>query len=97
MIIAGVVAGLTRRQVLERFNEIVKFAELETFIDQPVRTFSSGMLMRLAFSVAVHTDPEILLVDEVLAVGDVGFQYKCLDRIAQFKRNGCAICWSRTT
>jgi homopolymeric O-antigen transport system ATP-binding protein len=91
VIVAGVVAGLTRRQVVARFDEIVKFAELETFIDQPVRTFSSGMLMRLAFSVAVHTDPEILLVDEVLAVGDVGFQYKCLERIARFKENGCAI------
>jgi len=91
VIVAGVVAGLTRRQVLERFNDIVDFAELETFIDQPTRTFSSGMLMRLAFAVAVHTDPEILLVDELLAVGDVGFQYKCLERIARFKQDGCAI------
>lgn len=89
--VAGVVAGLTRREVRERFASIVKFAELETFIDNPVRTFSSGMVMRLAFSVAVHTDPEVLLVDEVLAVGDVGFQYKSLERIAEFKRNGCAI------
>jgi lipopolysaccharide transport system ATP-binding protein len=89
--LAGVVAGLTRREVRKRFDSIVKFAELEAFIDRPVRTFSSGMLMRLAFSVAVHTDPEILLVDEVLAVGDVGFQYKCVDRIGEFKRNGCAI------
>ena len=91
VIIAGVVAGLTRRQVLDRFDDIVAFAELETFIDQPVRTYSSGMLMRLAFAVAVHTNPEILLVDELLAVGDVGFQYKCLDRITQFKQRGCAI------
>lgn len=91
VLVAGVVAGLTRRQVQERFAAIVNFAELETFIDNPVRTFSSGMLMRLAFAVAVHTDPEILLVDEVLAVGDVGFQYKCVERIAQFKHNGCAI------
>jgi lipopolysaccharide transport system ATP-binding protein len=89
--LAGVVAGLTRREVRERFDSIVTFAELEAFVDRPVRTFSSGMLMRLAFSVAVHTDPDILLVDEVLAVGDVGFQYKCVERIAEFKRNGCAI------
>jgi lipopolysaccharide transport system ATP-binding protein len=89
--VAGVVAGLTRREVRERFASIVEFAELETFIDNPVRTFSSGMVMRLAFSVAVHTDPEVLLVDEVLAVGDVGFQYKSLQRIAEFKQNGCAI------
>ena len=91
IVVAGVIAGLTRREVLDRFDAIVKFAELETFIDNPVRTFSSGMLMRLAFAVAVHTDPEILLVDEVLAVGDLGFQYKCLERIAEFRRDGCAV------
>ena len=84
--VAGVVAGLTRREVSERFDAIVDFAELEKFIDDPVRTYSSGMRMRLAFSVAIHTDPEILLVDEVLAVGDVGYQYKCLDRIAEILR-----------
>jgi lipopolysaccharide transport system ATP-binding protein len=89
--VAGVIAGLTRREVQDRFAAIVEFAELEAFIDNPVRTFSTGMRMRLAFAVAAHTDPEILLVDEVLAVGDLGFQYKCLERIAEFKRNGCAI------
>lgn len=89
--LAGVVAGLTRAEVRQRFDSIVSFAELEAVVDHPLRTFSSGMQMRLAFSVAVHTDPEILLVDEVLAVGDVGFQYKCVDRIAAFKRSGCAI------
>jgi homopolymeric O-antigen transport system ATP-binding protein len=89
--VAGVVAGLTRREVRERLASIVRFAEIEPFIDHPVRTLSSGMLMRLAFAVAVHTDPEILLVDEVLAVGDLGFQSKCLERIAEFKRHGCAI------
>ena len=89
--VAGVVAGLTRSEVRERFAAIVGFAEIEAFIDNPVRTLSSGMLMRLAFAVAAHTDPEVLLVDEVLAVGDLAFQYKCLDRIAEFKRNGCAI------
>jgi len=89
--VAGVIAGLTRREVRQRFASIVTFSELEPFIDSPVRTFSSGMLMRLAFSVIAHTDPEILLVDEVLAVGDLGFQYKCLERIAEFKQTGCAI------
>jgi lipopolysaccharide transport system ATP-binding protein len=91
VLLAGVIAGLTRRDVRTRFDSIVAFSELEAFIDNPVRTFSSGMLMRLAFAVAVHTDPEILLVDEVLAVGDLGFQYKCLERIAEFKQRGCAI------
>lgn len=91
LFVAGVVAGLTRREVRERYAAIVAFAELEDFIDNPVRTFSTGMLMRLAFSVAVHTDPEILLVDEVLAVGDQAFQEKCLQRIAEFKQKGCAI------
>jgi lipopolysaccharide transport system ATP-binding protein len=89
--VAGVVAGLIRREVRERLASIVRFAEIEPFIDHPVRTLSSGMLMRLAFAVAVHTAPEILLVDEVLAVGDLGFQSKCLERIAEFKRQGCAI------
>jgi lipopolysaccharide transport system ATP-binding protein len=89
--LAGVVAGLTRAEVRQRLDSIMEFAELESVVDHHLRTFSSGMLMRLAFSVAVHTDPEILLVDEVLAVGDVGFQYKCVDRIAAFKRSGCAI------
>jgi homopolymeric O-antigen transport system ATP-binding protein len=89
--VAGVIAGLTRHEVQERFASIVAFAELETFIDNPLRTFSSGMVMRLAFSVAAHTDPDVLLVDEVLAVGDLAFQYKCLERIAEFKQNGCAI------
>ncbi len=89
--IGGVIAGLTRREITERFDDIVAFAELETFIDAPLRTYSSGMQMRLAFSVAVHIDPDVLLIDEVLAVGDLAFQRKCLDRIAQFKENGCAI------
>jgi lipopolysaccharide transport system ATP-binding protein len=89
--ISGVIAGLTRRQVAERFDSIVEFAELEEFIDNPLRTYSTGMKMRLAFAVAVHIDPDILLVDEVLAVGDMAFQQKCLDRIAQFKEAGCTI------
>lgn len=88
LILAGVMHGLTREEVLSRLDEIVSFAELWDVIDDPVRTFSSGMFMRLGFSVAVHTDPDILLVDEVLAVGDAGFVAKCRDRIAQLRSDG---------
>lgn len=77
----GLLLGLSRKQVQERFKEIVAFAELGDFIDQPVRTYSSGMYMRLAFSVAVHVEADILLLDEVLAVGDMRFQAKCLQRL----------------
>jgi lipopolysaccharide transport system ATP-binding protein len=90
-IVTGVLSGLTRRQVRERFDSIVAFAEVEEFIDNPMRTYSTGMQMRLAFSTAVHTDPDVLLIDEILSVGDIAFQRKCLDRIAQFKASGCAI------
>ncbi|MBD1913101.1 MULTISPECIES: ABC transporter ATP-binding protein [unclassified Leptolyngbya] len=89
--VSAIVAGLPRQEVTRRFDQIVAFAELEGFIDNPVRTYSSGMMMRLAFSVAVHTDPEILLVDEFLSVGDLSFQSKCLNRIAEMKEQGCAI------
>lgn len=89
--VCGIVAGLTRRQVAQRLAAIVEFAELEQFIDNPVRTYSTGMQMRLAFSVAVHTNPDVLLVDEFLSVGDLSFQAKCLQRIAQLKDAGCAI------
>jgi ABC-2 type transport system ATP-binding protein/lipopolysaccharide transport system ATP-binding protein len=80
--------GLSRAQIDQRFNEIVSFAELEDFIDDPVRTYSSGMYMRLGFSVAIHTNPDILLIDEVLAVGDVAFIHKCHDIISEFRRRG---------
>ncbi len=89
--VAGVIGGLTRQEVADRFDDIVTFAELESFIDNPIRTYSTGMQMRLAFAVATHIDPEILLIDEVLSVGDLAFQHKCLNRIAQFKEKGCAI------
>lgn len=89
--VTAIVAGLPRREVARRFNQIVDFAELEGFIDNPVRTYSTGMMMRLAFSVAVHTNPQILLVDEFLSVGDLSFQAKCLNRIAEMKEHGCAI------
>jgi lipopolysaccharide transport system ATP-binding protein len=86
--ISGVISGLTRRQVSERFDSIVAFAELEEFIDSPLRTYSSGMQMRLAFAVAVHIEADVLLIDEVLAVGDAAFQRKCLERIARFTQEG---------
>lgn len=89
--VSAVVAGLTRREVEQRFEAIVAFAELEAFIDNPVRTYSTGMQMRLAFAVAIHTEPDVLFVDEFLSVGDVAFQAKCLDRIGSLKRNGCAV------
>ena len=87
----GVILGLTRRQVAERLDRIIEFAELRPFIDAAVRTYSSGMKMRLAFSVAVHTDAEILIVDEVLAVGDEEFQEKCFALMEEFKARGKAI------
>ena len=83
--------GLTKRDIQRRFDEIVEFAELTEFIDAPVKTYSSGMYMRLGFAVAIHVDPDVLLVDEVLAVGDEGFTHKCLDKFAEFKRRGRTI------
>jgi lipopolysaccharide transport system ATP-binding protein len=87
----GVISGLTRQEAARRLSSIVAFAELEEFIDHPLHTYSTGMEMRLGFSVAVHTDPEILLIDEILAVGDLAFQHKCIERIAQFRADGCTI------
>lgn len=89
--INGVISGLLRKEVVQRFDDIVQFSELEEFIDSPLRTYSTGMRMRLAFSVAVNIDPDILLIDEVLAVGDSAFQLKCLERIDEFKGKGCTI------
>ncbi|MDQ3486342.1 MAG: ABC transporter ATP-binding protein [Acidobacteriota bacterium] len=89
--INGIMLGLTKREITRRFDEIVEFAELQEFIDAPVKNYSSGMYMRLGFAVAIHVDPEVLLVDEVLAVGDEGFTHKCLDKFAEFKRRGKTI------
>ena len=89
--INGIMLGLTKSQVQDRFDEIVDFAELREFIDAPVKTYSSGMYMRLGFAVAIHVDPDVLLVDEVLAVGDEGFTHKCLDKFAEFRRRNKTI------
>ena len=89
--INGIMLGLTKREITKRFDEIVEFAEMQDFIDAPVKTYSSGMYMRLGFAVAIHVDPDVLLVDEVLAVGDEGFTHKCLDKFAEFKRRGKTI------
>jgi len=85
VLLNGVLMGLTRREVQDRVDEIIAFSELETFIDRPLRTYSSGMVARLGFSVAVHLEPKILLVDEALAVGDEAFQRKCLARMMAFR------------
>jgi lipopolysaccharide transport system ATP-binding protein len=85
IVLNGILLGLTRREVLERVDEIIAFSELEQFIDGPLRTYSSGMVARLGFSVAVHLNPSILLVDEALSVGDEAFQQKCLRRMQQFR------------
>ena len=89
--INGIMLGLSRHEVAQRFDEIVDFAELRPFIDAPVKTYSSGMYMRLGFAVAIHVNPDVLLIDEVLAVGDEGFTRKCLDKIGEFRRHGRTI------
>jgi ABC-type polysaccharide/polyol phosphate transport system ATPase subunit len=91
--LSGSIYGLKRRYVRERMDEIVSFAELERFIDLPVRTYSSGMHMRLGFAIAVHVDADILLLDEVFAVGDEAFQRKCIGKILQFKERGGTVCF----
>jgi ABC-2 type transport system ATP-binding protein len=87
----GSILGLSRREIEKVFDEIVAFAELDKFIDMQVRHYSSGMYVRLGFAVAVNVDPEILLIDEVLAVGDEAFARKCLERVARFQREGRTI------
>ena len=89
--INGIMLGLSKREITRRFDEIVEFAELQDFIDAPVKTYSSGMYVRLGFAVAINVDPDVLLVDEVLAVGDEAFAHKCLDKFAEFKRRGKTI------
>jgi lipopolysaccharide transport system ATP-binding protein len=91
LFVNAIIGGLTHREVEARLETIVAFSELEEYIDSPLRVYSSGMQMRLAFSIAIHSDPDILMIDEVLAVGDLAFQRKCLDRIEQVKTSGCTI------
>ena len=89
--INGVILGLTRKEIQEKYDEIVQFAELEDFIEHPVKGYSSGMFMRLGFSIAINVNPDILLIDEVLAVGDASFVPKCLDKINEFRRHNKTI------
>ena len=87
----GVLLGLTRSLVAQKLQSIIDFSELGAFIDQPVRTYSTGMMARLGFSVVAHLEPEILLIDEVLAVGDASFQKKCLETMAEFRKKNVTI------
>jgi len=91
IVLNGVLMGLTRKAVREKLDRIIDFSELGNFIDQPIRVYSSGMLARLGFSVIAHLDPEILLIDEVLAVGDMSFQEKCREKMMGFKKKGLTI------
>lgn len=91
ILLNGLLLGLTKRQIRDREESIIEFAELGDFIDSPVKQYSSGMYMRLAFSVATEVDPDILIIDEILGVGDAGFQGKCFDRIGDFRRAGKTI------
>jgi lipopolysaccharide transport system ATP-binding protein len=91
--LSGALAGMGRSEMARRYAPIVEFAELEDFIDVPIKHYSSGMFARLAFAVSIHLEPEVLLVDEVLAVGDQAFQRRCLDRIAELQRQGVTICF----
>ena len=83
--------GLSHKEIDKRINNIIKFSELEEYIDNPVRTYSSGMYMRLAFSVAINVDADVLLIDEILAVGDANFQSKCFDKLKEIKAKGTTI------
>ena len=84
--INGMILGLSKREIKRRFDDIVKFAELEDYVDEPVRIYSDGMFMRLGFSIATNVDPDILLIDEILAVGDEYFQHRCAEKIAEFRK-----------
>ncbi len=85
--INGAILGMGKREIDKKFDAIVEFADIGDFLDTPVKHYSSGMFVRLGFAVAVHCEPEILLVDEVLAVGDTGFQTKCFNKIGELKKN----------
>ncbi|MGA3067901.1 MAG: ABC transporter ATP-binding protein, partial [Tepidisphaeraceae bacterium] len=87
----GAILGMTQKQMVDRYDDIVKFADIGEFLDQPVKTYSSGMYARLAFAVAIHVDPEILMVDELLSVGDEAFQRKCFARIREIRNAGATV------
>ncbi|MBY0461436.1 MAG: ABC transporter ATP-binding protein, partial [Gemmataceae bacterium] len=87
----GSILGMTRKEITKKFDEIVAFAEVEKFLDTPVKRYSSGMYVRLAFAIAAFLEPEILIVDEVLAVGDAVFQRRCIDRMSALARSGCSL------
>lgn len=89
--IAGLLLGLSKKEIARRFDAIVRFAELEAFLDAPLRTYSSGMAVRLGFAIAAHSDPDVLLVDEVLAVGDEAFAHRSLEKFAEFEKAGKTI------
>lgn len=89
----GSILGLSRSEIDRKLSDVIGFAELQQFIDMPVKHYSSGMRMRLGFSIAAHIEPDVLLIDEVLAVGDENFQHKCLDRIMEMRRQGVTICF----
>jgi lipopolysaccharide transport system ATP-binding protein len=88
IVLNGVLMGLTRKEVKQKMDEIIEFSELGEFIDRPIRVYSSGMMARLGFAVVAHLDPEILLIDEVLGVGDIRFQQKCMQKMMSFKESG---------
>jgi lipopolysaccharide transport system ATP-binding protein len=87
----GAILGMDREQIRRKFDDIVAFSEIEVFIDRPVKFYSSGMRIRLAFSIAVHLEPEILLIDEALAVGDASFRAKCRGKLKEFVKQGCTL------
>jgi len=91
IILNGTIMGYTRQEIYNKFDDIVSFAELEEFIDLPIKTYSSGMIVRLGFSIAINTNPDILLIDEVLAVGDIAFQKKCIRKLNELRRLGKTI------
>jgi ABC-type polysaccharide/polyol phosphate transport system ATPase subunit len=91
ILLNGLLMGYSKREMQEREQSIIDFADIGEFIDAPVKQYSSGMYMRLAFSVATEVNPQILLVDEILAVGDIGFQEKCFERISKFREAGKTI------
>jgi lipopolysaccharide transport system ATP-binding protein len=88
IVLNGVLLGMSRKTMLAKMDDIIEFSELNQFIDQPIRAYSSGMLARLGFSIVVHLDPEIMLIDEVLGVGDINFQKKCADKMLSFRNSG---------